>query len=92
MNSLLLSSEKRQQELEDKTPKPQSVYGENAHEFLKNHSEVRTEMIVPLLIKDKDGSQVNLKASSAMDMALKRHELEQERKLYVKELHLHDHH
>ena len=27
-----------------------------------------------------------------MEMALKRHELEQERKLYVKELHLHDHH
>jgi hypothetical protein len=74
MNSLLLSTEKRMQEEEAESKKGSSdPYQTQAHDFLKNHSEVRTEMIVPLLVKGEDGSEVNLKANSAMDMALKRH-------------------
>jgi len=63
MNSLLLSSEKRLQEKEEEESTTKSgigqvnaAYGSNAQEFLKNHSEVRTEMRIPLLIKDTDGS------------------------------------
>jgi hypothetical protein len=96
MNSLLLSTEKRNIEEENepvdaRNTKASHAYLTQPHEFLKNHSEVRTEMRVPLLIKGSDGSEVNLKTSSAMNMALERHKLEQEQKLYVKELHLLDH-
>ena len=81
MNSLLLSTEKRLQEDENEAVDARNTgmshpYLTKPHDFLKNHSEVRTEMRVPMLIKGSDGSEVNLKTSAAMDLALKRHQLE----------------